>query len=299
MVTHNRRLRNAKRNRRLFSLALIWTGFALLWAYFGLLSPAFGAEAKVNGRAITFELPTGHCLLDENAPLERDAIDALKSIQKPDGNTIWMFADCEELALLRAGQPAALKHYGQVMAVRPSGMFQPDFGMARFEFTQHIGRNIPALDISRIARTAPGRVAAPNAPLHRLLHFGLATIDAAAAYAGLLIETNRASIRSTTAAMMALTLVKDQPIAVVLYGPYGELADYRALRTQLRPLVGRFIAQNESGAGSSRRSNAEFEAWEYWLRKLATIDWNGAMLGVLLSIGFATLILVAARRFRG
>jgi len=299
MITHNRRLRNAKRNRRLFSLALIWTGFALLWAYFGLLAPAFGAETKMNGHGITFEPPAGHCFLNENAPNERDAIDALKQIQKPDGNTIWMFADCDELALLRAGQAAALKHYGQVMAVRPSGVFQPDFGMSRFEFTQHIGRNIPVLDISRIVRTAHGRVAAPNAPAHRLLHFGLATIDAAAAYAGLLVENNWGGARTTTAGMMALTLVKEQPVAVVLYGPYGELADYRALRSQLRPIVGHFIARNEPGVSTSRRSNAESEAWEYWLRKLTVIDWNGAMLGALLSIGFATLILVAARRFRG
>lgn len=299
MVTHNRRLRNAKRNRRVFSLALIWTGFALLWAYFGLLAPAHGAEVKVNGRTITFEPPAGHCLLNENAPIEHDAIEALKYIQKPDGNTLWMFADCEELALLRAGQPAALRHYGQVMAVRPSGLFQADFAMSRFEFTQHIGRNIPVLDISRIARTANGRIAAPNAPTHRLLHFGLATIDAAAAYAGLLIENNWGSVRTTTAGVMALTLVKEQPLAVVLYGPYGELADYRTLRTQLRPIVGQFLARNDSAASTLRRSNVEFEAWEFWLRKLAMIDWNGAMLGGLLSIGFATVILVAARRFRG
>lgn len=299
MVTHNRRLRNAKRNRRLFSLALIWTGFALIWAYFALLAPAFGAETSLNGRSIAFDLPAGTCLMDDNAPIERGAIEALKTMQKPEGNTIWMFADCEELALLRAGQTAALKHYGQVMAVRPNGVFQPDFGMTRFEFTQHIGRNIPVLDISRIARTAYGRVAAPNAPLHRLLHFGLVTIDAAAAYAGMLIENNWGSVRSPTAGMMALTLIKEQPIAVMLYGPYSELADYRALRSQLRPIIGHFIARNDSGVSASRRSNAESEAWEYWLRKIAVVDWNGAMLGALLSVGFATLILITARRFRG
>jgi len=63
-------------------------------------------------------------------------------------------------------------------------------------------------------------------------------------------------------------------------------------------VVGNFIARNEAGATVPRRSNAESEAWDFWLHRLALIDWSGALLGGLLSIGFATVILVAARRFR-
>lgn len=298
MGTHNRQSRSAKKNRKLLSLAVLWTCFALIWAYFGLLMPAFGAETMLSGRSIKFEPPAGHCFLNESEPNERRAIEGLKRIQKPEGSTIWMFAECDELALLRAGKSAQLKRYGQVMAVQPRGIFQPALGMSRFEFTQHLGRNIPVLDISRVARTAQGRIAAPNAPDHRLLHFGLATVDAAAAYAGLMIENNWGRGRSVIAGVMALTLIKDLPVAVVLYGPYAELADYRALRTQLRPVVGSFIARNEAGATVPRRTNAESEAWDFWLHRLALIDWSGALLGGLLSIGFATVILVAARRFR-
>lgn len=299
MRTHNKHSRSTKKNRKLFSLAVLWACLALLWAYFVLLAPAFGAETMLSRHSINFKPPTGHCLLNESEPSERKAIEALQQIQKPDGNVIWMFADCDELALLRAGKSVQLKRYGQVMAVQPTGVFQPIPGMSRFEFTQHLGRNIPVLEISRVARNAPGRTAAPQAPSHRLLHFGLATIDAAAAYAGLLVENNLGRARSVTAGVMALTLVKDLPVAVVIYGPYGELADYRALRNQLRPIVGDFIAGNDTSGGAPRLMNAESEAWDISLDSLTRIDWNKALLGGLLSLGFATVIFFAARRSRG
>ena len=298
MGTHNKQWRANKKSRKLFSLALLWASFALLWAYFALLAPAIGAELSLNERSITFEPPAGYCILSDQEPKDLAAIESLRQIQKPDGNILWMFADCNELALLRTGHSSMLNHYGQAMAVHPNGVFQPTPGMSRFEFTQHIGRNIPVLDITRVARTAYGRSAAPNAPNQRLLHFGLTTVDAAAAYAGLLVENNWGSARSLTAGVMALTLVKDMPIAVVLYGPYAELADYRVLRNALRPIVGVFIARNEVDAGAARHSNVESAAWEIWLHELSLINWSGAMFAGFLSLGFATVILIAARRFR-
>jgi len=293
MRTYKRRLRSANKNRKLFPLAL-------LWSYLALLGPAFGAETTLDGRNIRFEPPVGYCFLNERNPRERDAIEALRQIQTPDSSLVWMFADCDELVMLRAGRSERLTRYGQVMAVQPSGLFKPAPGMSRFEFANHLARNIPALDISRITRTAQSRVAAPDAPNQRLLHFGLATIDAAAAYAGLLVEENWAHARFVTAGVMAMTLVKDLPVAIALYGPYSELAAYRALRNELRPVVGNFIARNEARTGWSapRTADAGSEAWENWLRRLAMIDWNGALMSGLLSVGFASIILVAARRFR-
>jgi hypothetical protein len=293
MRTQKRRLRTANKSRKLFPLALLWT-------YLALLGPAFGAETMLDGRIIRFEPPVGYCFLNAHNPRERSAIETLSRIQTPDSRLIWMFADCDELSLLRNGRTDRLTRYGQVLAVQPSGLFKPSPGMSRFEFANHLARNIPALDISRITRTAQSRVAAPDAPNQRLLHFGLATIDAAAAYAGLLVEENWGSARSVTAGMMAMTLVKDMPVAIALYSPYSELAAYRALRNELRPVVGNFLARNGSRADWSapRTADAGSEDWENWLRRLATIDWNGALASGLLSIGFASIILVAARRFR-
>ena len=298
MSPHNMRLRSSNRNRKVFLLTLLWGCFALIWAYFALLAPAFGADTTVNGRSFTFEPPAGHCLLNEQEPKDRAAIDGLQQIQKPEGDIIWMFADCHELAQLHAGQTGQLKHFGLVMVVQPNGVYQPAATMTRFEFTQNLGRNIPVLDISRVARTAQGRVAAPNAPNLRLLHFGLATIDAAAAYAGLLVENNWGRARSLTAGVMVLTVIQDMPVAVALYGPYGELADYRQLRNALRPIVGAFILRNDTGSGTSRNTSIESDSWGLWLRELSLIDWSGAMLAGLLSLGFATVILVALRHFR-
>lgn len=298
MSPHNMPLRSTKKNHKDFVLTLLWAGFALVWAYFALLAPVFSAETTVNGRSFNFEPPTGHCFLNEQEPKDRAAIDALQQIQKPEGDIIWMFADCHELAQLHAGQTDQLKRFGHVMAVQPSGIYQPAATMSRFEFTQNLGRNIPVLDISRVARTAHGRVAPANAPNLRLLHFGLATIDAAAAYAGLLVENNWGRARSLTAGVMALTLIHDTPVAVVLYGPYNELADYRQLRNALRPVVGTFILRNDTESAASRATSIDSDSWGLWLRELSLIDWSGAMLAGLLSLGFATVILVALRHFR-
>ena len=298
MSPHNMPLRSTKKNRKVFLLAMLWGCCALIWVYFALLAPAFGAETKLNRRSFTFEPPAGHCLLNEQEPKDRAAIEALQQIQKPEGNIIWMFADCHELAQFHAGQTGQLKHYGHVMSVQAGGVYQPAGTMSRFEYTQNLGRNIPALDISRMTRTAQGRVAAANAPNLRLLHFGLATVDAAAAYAGLLVENNWGRARSLTAGVMALTLIDDSPVAVALYGPYNELADYRQLRNALRPIVGAFILRNDTESGAARATSIDSDSWGLWLRELSLIDWSGAMLAGLLSLGFATVILVALRHFR-
>jgi hypothetical protein len=53
-----------------------------------------------------------------------------------------------------------------------------------------------------------------------------------------------------------------------------------------------------TGLNTPQAMDAGMEAWEVWLRKLAMIDWNGALMSGLLSLGFVSVILVAARRFR-
>lgn len=292
MRKHNRRLRSAIRNRKLFPLAMLWT-------YLALLAPAHGAEGIVDGRSIKFDPPAGTCLLNEREPRDRDTMQALRQIQKPESTPIWMFADCNDLALLRAGKTTRLNRYGVVAAVQANGVFRPQPGMSRFEFATQLARNLPALDISRIARTAQGFTAPPNAPSYRLLHFGLAATDAAAAYAGLLVEENSGRARAVTAGVMALTLVKDLPMSVTLYAPYSELAAYRSLRNDMRTVLGNFIARNEARAGSAaqRTSDAGSEAWDSWLRKLAMIDWSGALMSGLLSLGFASVVLVSAHRY--
>lgn len=293
MRRHNRNLRPAKRNRHLFPLAALWT-------YLALLAPAFGIETVVDGRAIKFEPPAGYCLLNDRDPREGEIIQALRQIQKPDSTQLWTFADCRDLATLRAGKTTRLNRYGQVTAVQQTGVFKPQPGMSRFEFASQLARNLPALDITRIARSAQGHTAPADAPSYRLLHSGLASIDAAAAYAGLLVEENSGSARTVTAGVMAMTLVKDLPVAVTLYAPYSELAAYRGLRNEMRPMLGHFIARNEAraGSGAPRRSDAESQAWETWLRNLATIDWSHALASGLLSLGFVSVVLVAAHRYR-
>lgn len=293
MRRHNRNVRPTNRNRQLFPLAMLWT-------YLALLAPAFGAETMVDGRTIRFDPPPGYCLLNEQEPREHDAIQALRQIQKPDSTQLWTFADCGDLAMLRAGKTTRLNRYGQVTAVQQTGVFKPLPGMSRFEFASQLARNLPVLDISRIARSAQGHTAPADAPSYRLLHFGLASIDAAAAYAGLLVEENDSRARAVTAGVMALTLVKDMPVAVTLYAPYSELAAYRGLRNEMRPMLGTFISRNEvrSGSSAQRPTDAGAQAWEKWLHKLAMIDWNNALLSGLLSLGFASVVLVAAYRFR-
>ena len=293
MGKYNRRVRSANKNRKLFPLAMLWT-------YLTLLAPAFGTEAIVDGRRLKFDPPAGYCLLNEQEPRDRDTMQALRQIQKPDSTPLWMFADCGDLALLRAGKTTRLNRYGQVAAVQATGVFRPQPGMSRFEFASQLARNLPALDISRLARTAQGHTASPDAPSYRLLHFGLAATDAAAAYAGLLVEENGGRARAVTAGVMAMTLVKDLPISVTLYAPYSELSGYRSLRNEMRPVLGSFIARNEVRAGSaaSRGPDAGSEAWDVWLRKLAMIDWNGALMSGLLSLGFASVVFVAAHRYR-
>lgn len=293
MRKHNRRMRSANKNRKLFPLAVLWT-------YLALLAPAFGVEAMVDGHTIRFDAPNGYCFLSEDEPRDRDIMQALRHIQKPDGTPIWTFADCSDLALLRAGKTTRLNRYGLISAVQATGVFRPQPGMSRFEFASQLGRNLPALDISRIARSAQGRTSPADAPSYRLLHFGLASVDAAAAYAGLLVEENGGRARAVTAGVMAMTLIKDVPVSVTLYAPYSQLAAYRSLRNEMRPILGNFIARNEvrTGLSTPHAVDAGTEAWEVWLRKLAMIDWNGALMSGLLSLGFVSVVLVAARRFR-
>lgn len=270
----------------------------LLAASWACAAPLLAAETSVGDRTVKFDPPAGYCFLNERETIERDTIAALKDSQKPEGTLVWMFADCNELAALRGGSIQHLRRYGQVIAIKPHPTFEIGANMSRFDFAQNLGRNIPTLDIARIAAAARGREAAPDAPNHRLLHFGLAAIDAAAAYAGVLIENHAGSDRSVTAGIVALTHIEGLPLAIGLYGPYAELATYRALRNELRPVLGRLIARNDTSATRPRAANRGAEDWESQWHGLAQFDWRTALFSVLLSFGLTTLVVATARRLR-
>lgn len=279
---------SAERNRKLLVLTATWV-------YLALLSPAFGAEATLDGRTIKFEPPNGYCLLNELTDGERQAIEAMRQLQQPDNELIWMFVPCEQLAALRAGKEGRLEQFGYVTAVQPNGVFRPMRGVSRFEFASKVARTIPPMDAAGVARELSRRPITRDAPRFSLVHSGLAVVDAAAVYLGLVVEENWGRARSITAGVTAITLVRDLPISLTLHGPFSGIS-YPILRTELRPLIGDFITRNEPGVQPFQRTAAagpERSTASRWGR---IVMFGGAT--ALGSILLGTMLLLATRRLR-
>lgn len=289
-MQRQRKLRRpAERNRKLFILASAWV-------YLTLLSPAFGAEATLDGRTLKFEPPNGYCLLNELTDGERQAVEAMRQLQQPDNELIWMFVPCEQLAAIRAGkEQGRLEQFGYVTAVQPNGVFRPMRGVSRFEFASRVARTIPQMDAAGVARELSRRPITQDASRFNLLHSGLAAVDAAAVYLGLVVEENWGHSRSVTAGVTAITLIKDLPMSVTLHGPFSGIS-YPILRTELRPLIGDFITRNEPGVQPFPRTAAtesQRSAASWWSR---LVLFGGATLLVTLLLG--TGLLATMRRLR-
>ncbi len=280
--------RLTKRNRKLLVLTSAWV-------YMALLSPALGAEATLNGRTLKFEPPNGYCLLNELTEGERQAVEAMRRLQQPDNELIWMFVPCDQLAALRAGKEGRLEQFGYVTALQPNGVFRPMRGVSRFEFASRVARTIPPMDAAGVARELTRRPIAQNAPRFNLLHSGLAVVDAAAVYLGLVVEENWGRSRSITAGVTAITLVKDLPVSLTLHGPFSGIS-YPILRTELRPLIGDFITRNEPGVQPFQRVAATESQSSVVGRWSRLVLFGGATL--LASILLGTVLLAATRRLR-
>lgn len=277
---------SAERNRKFLVLTAAWV-------YLALLSPALGAEANLDGRIIKFEPPNGYCLLNELTDGERQAIEAMRKLQQPDNELIWMFVPCEQLAALRAGKEGRLEQFGYVTAVQPNGIFRRMRGVSRFEFASKVARTIPPMDAAGVARELSRRPITQDAPRFNLLHSGLAVVDAAAVYLGLVVEENWGRSRSITAGVTAITLVKDLPISLTLHGPFSGIS-YPILRTELRPLIGDFITRNEPGVQPFQRTAAtepQRGGASWWSR---LVLFGGATL--LVSILAGTVLVSALHR---
>jgi hypothetical protein len=280
--------RSTGRNRKLLVLTSAWV-------YLALLSPAIGAEAILNGRTIKFEPPNGYCLLNELTNGERQAVEAMRQLQQPDNELIWMFVRCEQLAALRAGKEGRLEQFGYVTAVQPNGVFRPMRGVSRFEFASKVARTIPPMDAAGVARELSRRPITQNAPRFNLLHSGLAVVDAAAVYLGLVVEENWGRTRTITAGVTAITLVRDLPISLTLHGPFSGIS-YPILRTELRPLISDFITRNEPGVQPFQRIAAtepQRSGASWWTR---LVLFGSATL--LVSILLGSVLLAAMRRLR-
>jgi hypothetical protein len=280
--------RSTGRNRKLLVLTSAWV-------YLALLSPAIGAEAILNGRTIKFEPPNGYCLLNELTNGERQAVEAMRQLQQPDNELIWMFVPCGQLAALRAGKEGRLEQFGYVTAVQPNGVFRPMRGVSRFEFASKVARTIPPMDAAGVARELSRRPITQNAPRFNLLHSGLAVVDAAAVYLGLVVEENWGRTRTITAGVTAITLVRDLPISLTLHGPFSGIS-YPILRTELRPLISDFITRNEPGVQPFQRIAAtepQRSGASWWTR---LVLFGSATL--LVSILLGSVLLAAMRRLR-
>jgi hypothetical protein len=149
------------------------------------------------------------------------------------------------------------------------------------------------MDAAGVARELSRRPITQDAPRFNLLHSGLAAVDAAAVYLGLVVEENWGHSRSITAGVTAITLIKDLPMSVTLHGPFSGIS-YPILRTELRPLIGDFITRNEPGAQPFQRTAATESpgsATSWWSR---LVLFGGAALLVSLLLG--TGLLATTRR---
>lgn len=285
MYSRQKPQRFAKKSRKFL--------FALVAFYLPVLSPAFGIETVLDGRAVSFEPPSGYCLLNELNDGERGVVEAMRKLQQPDHDLLWMFVPCEQIVALRAGKAGRLEQFGYVTAVQPNGVFRSVHGVSRFEFASRVAKNLPPMDAATVARELKRRGTIYNASRFNLLHSGVATMDAAAVYLGSVIEEISGRSRSITAGVTAITLVKDLPMSVTLHGPFTGIS-YQILRTELRPLIGDFITRNEPGAQPFQRTDGSAARSHGWLFRL----WYNLVVGGFLSAGFAGLILLIARRLR-
>lgn len=280
--------RPRRRNRRARHFAL-----AFVAAYCALSAAALGAEIHLEGRTIRFDPPAGHCLLNELSAGERDAIDAVRVLLRPDHDMLWMFVPCHQLAALRAGRDGRLDHFGYVSAVQPNGVFRSMRGTSRYEFASRVAKSLPPMDATSITRELSRRGTAPGNARFNLLHSGVATMDAAAVYVGSVLEEISGRSRSVTAGLTAITLIEDLPLAVTLHGPFSAMS-HQILRTELRPLIGDFITRNERAPLAPRAAGAARR--DTWLGDFG----RGLVIGGLLSVALAlsAVALISSRRSR-
>lgn len=267
---------------------------ALGVSYLALLSPALGVETILGERSIAFEPPAGYCLLNELTNGEREIVEAIRRMQGPDHDLLWIFVPCDQIAALREGKSGRLERFGYVTAVQPNGRFRPIHGVSRFEFASRLAKSLPPMDAAAVARELKRHGPRPDAGRFNLLHSGVATMDAAAVYLGSVVEEVWGRSRSVTAGVTAITVVKDLPMSVTLHGPFSGIS-YQILRTELRPLIGDFITRNEPGVQPFQRTAAApTRASQSWISRL----WYNLLVGGFLGAGFVGVILFAARHFR-
>lgn len=276
--------------RTIFMVSVALTGTACLFE-----SNTVGT--RLAGRTIKFNPPAGYCVLDERRPQEREAIETLREIQKPMNHLIWIFADCQELNDMREGRADRVFHYGEVMAIQPEGTLKP-VRTSRFQFAFAVTSTLPRFDQATVTRELNRRTTRLGLSNYEVLHFGHVSTDPSGAYAGIVVAENWGRARSTTAGVVAMTLVRSLPMSIALYGPYSDFRAYETLRTELRPIVGDFITLNEYFAEPFKLTAADRAGEVSWANRIDWIDWESVLLSGLAAAVVPAVLLLLLRIWR-
>ncbi len=217
----------------------------------GLLAGAAPAAAQTAqsaarpGPGVELPIPAGHCPLDAGNPADRDIITLTEQINQGRNDVLGMFADCGELADLRAeGRPLA--NYGGFLTPLVAGAEALD--MPRADFLEAIARVFREQDpFAAITAEMRQRVEQANLSLEveDMAGLGLVHEDDAAVYTGVVQKVVLEDGRSLrVAAITGITLLRGHPISLNLFAPYEDPATVERLLAAQRHNLQRLVAAN-------------------------------------------------------
>ena len=102
-------------------------------------------NVDIDGAAVTLAVPAGHCPLDRANPFDRTVIETVERAVATSNRVLVAFAECGQLAEVRAGQRRVLDDFGQYMSPLRGGKVDsaaPDFAQKMTEVFKSQGAQL-------------------------------------------------------------------------------------------------------------------------------------------------------------
>ena len=178
----------------------------------------------IDGAAITLAVPAGHCPLDRSNATDRTVIETVERAVATSNRVLVAFAECGQLAEVRAGQRRVLDDFGQYMSPLRGGKVDIDsaaFAQRMTEVFKSQGAQlIQGAEAETREKIAAMRIGVRMGE-NRLL--GVLRTDQRASYLGIVQNLGLPDGSSKIQlGIVAMGVVKQRIVSLNLYTPFAE-----------------------------------------------------------------------------